>query len=388
MTDTAQATLELACELIRRPSVTPDDAGCQELLAARLTTMGFAVEFINHGKVTNLWARRGDSGPLLVFAGHTDVVPAGPLTQWHGDPFAPRISEGNLYGRGSADMKGSLAAMLTAVADYVAQQPATGQPSGSIGFLLTSDEEGPAVDGTVRVMETLRQRGERIDWCLVGEPSSARQLGDTVRVGRRGSLSGRLTFMGKQGHVAYPERARNPIHLALPVLLALTERQWDRGDPPFPPTSLQISNIHGGTGAGNVIPGILSVDLNFRYSPAVTAKALSGQVEQILDQGACEWRAEWQHSASPFVTRQGRLIDATRRAIIQVQGIEPELSTGGGTSDGRFIAPTGAEVVELGLLNTTIHAVDEHTPVADLDRLRAIYLALLQDLMGGGDGNC
>ncbi len=371
-------TLELAKALINRPSVTPDDAGCQALVAARLRTLGFDIEAMMFGEVENLWARRGTAKPLFVFAGHTDVVPPGPREMWTSDPFVPEVRDGRLYGRGAADMKASIAAMVTAVERFLARHP---QPQGSIAFLLTSDEEGPAVDGTVRVVGKLKQRGEQIDWCLVGEPSSEKGIGDTARNGRRGSLNGTLRVRGVQGHVAYPHLAKNPVHMALPALAELAAMSWDNGNAHFPPTGFQISNINCGTGADNVIPGELEVLFNFRYSTEQTAAGLQRRVEEVLRRHHLDYAIDWRLSGEPFLTPRGRLVEAARRAVKEVRGIDLELSTGGGTSDGRFIAPTGAEVLELGPLNATIHKVDEHIAVADLDALSAMYEKLLEQLL-------
>lgn len=383
------ATLDLALELIRRPSVTPVDAGCQELLATRLAALGFQVERLRFGEVDNLWARLGQAEPLFVFAGHTDVVPPGPLEQWTSPPFAPAIREGWLYGRGAADMKSSLAAMITACEGFLAVQP---QPRGSIAFLITSDEEGAAVEGTVKVMERLEARGEKIAWCLVGEPSSSAQLGDVIKNGRRGSLNGRLRLRGLQGHVAYPHLAQNPIHVIGPILTVLADEVWDQGDEFFPPTSFQISNLHSGTGAVNVIPGDLELLFNFRFSPAITVAQLQERIRLIMDTGLLneevktgqvfQYDLEWSLSGLPFFTAPGELVAATVAAIRAETGQEPELSTSGGTSDGRFIAPTGAQVIELGPLNATIHQLNERVAVADLEPLSRIYQGVLERLLG------
>ncbi|MGM0412075.1 MAG: succinyl-diaminopimelate desuccinylase, partial [Pseudomonadota bacterium] len=350
-------TLDLACELIRRPSVTPDDAGCQALLGARLAALGFTVETLEVEGVTNLWATLGDSGPLLVFAGHTDVVPTGPEEAWATPPFEPTVDgEGLLRGRGAADMKGSLAAMITACEAHLA---GGGTPSVRIGFLLTSDEEGPALHGTRHVVEVLRQRGETIDWCIVGEPSATDAVGDTVKNGRRGSLSGHLVVRGRQGHVAYPQHADNPVHRLAPALAELAGTRWDEGNEFFPPTTFQVSNLHAGTGATNVIPGNVDVHFNFRFSTASTAAELRERTEASLDAHGLDYSLDWTLSGEPFLTEPGTLVAAVREAVAEVTGGEPELSTAGGTSDGRFIAPTGAQVVELGPVNATIHQVDE-----------------------------
>ena len=371
-------TIALACELIRRPSVTPEDAGCQELVAERLARLGFRIEPMPFGAVRNLWARRGESPPLLCLAGHTDVVPPGPRAAWRHDPFEPVVEAGRLFGRGAADMKGSLAAMVTACERFLARHP---NHRGSIAFLLTSDEEGPAVDGTARVIETLQARGERIDWALVGEPTAERIVGDTIKNGRRGSLSGRLRVLGVQGHVAYPDKADNPIHRFAPALAELVARRWDEGNAHFPPTTFQVSNIHAGTGAGNVIPGELEVWFNFRYSTEITADALQAAVEGILERHGLRYELEWEHAGAPFLTPAGELVEAIRTAVRAVTGREPSLSTSGGTSDGRFIAPTGAQVVELGPCNATIHQVDEHVAVEELVTLSRIYEGVLERLL-------
>ncbi|MGA0839221.1 MAG: succinyl-diaminopimelate desuccinylase [Pseudomonadales bacterium] len=375
------AVLKLTCDLIRRTSVTPEDAGCQALIANRLQPLGFVCETLRFGDVDNLWAVRAPigarSGRLFAFAGHTDVVPTGPVEDWQTPPFEPVVRDGRLFGRGAADMKGSLAAMVVATERFLAAHPDCPM---TIAFLLTSDEEGPAIHGTRAVMETLAARGTQIDWCIVGEPSSTTIVGDVVRVGRRGSLSGKLNVLGIQGHVAYPERADNPIHRALPVLAELASRRWDEGNAFFPATSFQISNIHAGTGAGNVIPGSLSVDFNFRYSTEQTAAALESEVESALNRAGLRHELTWQRSGSPFLTASGALIDAVNAAITAELGQEPERSTGGGTSDGRFIAPTGAEVIELGPVNATIHKIDECVAIEDLARLARLYRATLDAL--------
>jgi succinyl-diaminopimelate desuccinylase len=373
-----EKTLELCCELIRRASVTPDDAGCQALIMERLRALGFTCTALPFGEVCNFWAERGERGPLLVFAGHTDVVPTGPLSQWESPPFEPTVRNGLLFGRGSADMKGSLAAMVVACEEFVAQHP--GHP-GRIGFLITSDEEGPAVDGTVRVLQYLRENGRAIDWCVVGEPSSAALLGDVIKNGRRGSLGAVLTVRGVQGHIAYPHLADNPIHKLLPALHALTSELWDEGNEFFPPTSLQVSNIHGGTGATNVIPGEAHAVFNFRFSTAVTEGQLRQRTESILRAYELDYEIEWQLSGPPFLTPAGALVDAAVASIQAVTGQTPALSTAGGTSDGRFIAPTGAEVVEIGPVNATIHKLNEQVRVDDLPQLAAIYKGILQRLL-------
>ncbi|WP_297529060.1 succinyl-diaminopimelate desuccinylase [Thiohalobacter sp.] len=372
-------TLALARALIARPSVTPEDAGCQALMAERLAALGFRNEPMPFGGVHNLWSRLGDAGPLLVFAGHTDVVPPGPEAEWRTPPFEPTVIDGMLYGRGAADMKGSLAAMITACERFLERHP---QPRGSIAFLITSDEEGPAVDGTVRVVATLQARGERIDWCLVGEPSSSERVGDVIKNGRRGSLSGHLVVRGVQGHVAYPRLADNPVHRALPALAELAAIEWDSGNEFFPPTSFQISNIHAGTGATNVIPGTLEADFNFRYSTETDHQRLMERVEALIARHGLDAHIDWTHSGAPFLTPAGELVDAARAAVQDITGISPELSTAGGTSDGRFIAPTGAQVLELGPVNATIHKVDECVRVTELEQLSRIYERLLDRLLG------
>lgn len=371
------ATLAFSKALIARASVTPDDAGCQQLLAERLTACGFDIEHLRYGDVDNLWAVFGDDGPLLTFAGHTDVVPTGPVEDWQSPPFEPAIRDGMLYGRGAADMKGSIAAMLVACETFLAATPAF---TGRIAFLITSDEEGPAVNGTVKVIDYLQQQGIQIDWCIVGEPSSTARVGDVVKNGRRGSLNARLQVHGTQGHVAYPQLADNPIHRALPALQELTSQQWDSGNEFFPPTSLQVSNINSGTGATNVIPGALHCDFNFRFSTAVTAEQLQETVHSILDRHGLDYTLDWNLSGQPFLTAGGRLLQATQTAIESVTGTSTTLSTEGGTSDGRFIAPTGTQVIELGPCNASIHKVDEHVNCADLDTLTAIYEQILFEL--------
>ena len=371
-------TLELAKNLVGRASVTPKDAGCQKLMRERLEAIGFRSEDLAFGDVSNLWARRGDHRPLLVFAGHTDVVPPGPLEQWHSDPFTPDIRDGMLYGRGAADMKGSLAAMITACEAFIAAHP---DHQGSIGFLITSDEEGPAVDGTVKVVDHLENKGEHIDLCLVGEPSSSRYAGDVIKNGRRGSLNGMLLVHGKQGHVAYPHLATNPVHLAAPALAELISMEWDQGNAHFPPTSFQISNLQAGTGAENIIPGNLNVMFNLRYSTELTEQKIRDRIHAILDRYQLDYTLEWRLSGEPFLTPAGDLVDAARAAIREVAHIETTLSTSGGTSDGRFIAPTGAQVLELGPINATIHQVNECVAVAALDELSGIYRRILEKLL-------
>lgn len=373
-------TIDLACELIRRPSLTPEDAGCQALLATRLEVLGFRCEHLAFGEVKNLWARHGNSGPLLTFVGHSDVVPSGPEMQWTTPPFEPSLRQGQLYGRGAADMKGSLAAFVTACERLLGDK--RGPLRGSVALLITSDEEGEAIDGTARVVQTLRARGERIDMCLVGEPSSEVVIGDTIKIGRRGSLHGHLTVRGIQGHVAYPQRASNPIHQFAPALLELTNRRWDNGNASFPPTTMQISNIHAGTGATNVIPGSLRADINFRYCTELTAEDIRFEVEHTFERHDLEYQIDWRLSAQPFLTEQGPLLDAALTAVHEVTGRHARTSTTGGTSDGRFIAPTGAQVVELGPINRTIHQVDEHAGVAELNTISAIYEHILKSLLG------
>ena len=372
------STLKLAKELISRQSVTPDDKGCQELMAERLEKIGFTITRLQNGDVTNLWARRGTEAPLFAFAGHTDVVPTGPEKNWTFPPFEPTEHDGLLYGRGAADMKGSIAAMVTATEEFIASH---NEHQGSIAFLITSDEEGPATDGTVRVLEHLATNNEKIDWCLVAEPSSTSKLGDVVKIGRRGSFSGNLTIHGKQGHVAYPQLAKNPVHLAMPVLDELCKTEWDKGNNSFPATTFQISNIHSGTGANNVIPGDLEVMFNFRFSTEVTHEILQQRVIEILEKHNINYSVDWNLSGKPFLTEKGELVQATQDAIKSITGYETELSTAGGTSDGRFIAPTGAQVIELGPLNKTIHQVDENVSISDLDQLSTIYTEILRNLL-------
>ncbi len=370
--------LELTRALIACPSVTPADAGCQALMTERLAASGFRIETLQFGSVTNLWARRGDARPVLCFAGHTDVVPTGPLEEWRSDPFTPVIRDGVLYGRGAADMKSGLAAMVTATEEFVAAHPGH---RGSIAFLITSDEEGPSVDGTKRVVEALKARGETIDWCIVGEPSSGQSVGDTIKIGRRGSLSGRLTVHGVQGHVAYPQLAENPVHTLAPALAELTARTWDAGDAFFQPTTFQISNLNAGTGAPNVIPGELKARFNLRYSPVQTVEALKSTVEDILARHGVRHTIEWYVSGEPFYTPPGELSQAAVDAITAVTGAAPQLSTGGGTSDGRFIAPLGAQVVELGVTNATIHKVNECVRVEEIGLLHRMYRGVLERLL-------
>jgi len=370
--------LDLTIELCRRPSVTPDDAGCQSLVAGLLCAAGFAVEPMRFGAVDNLWATHGTGGPVLLFLGHTDVVPTGPLERWSSPPFAPVVRDGLLYARGAADMKGSVAAIALALADYVAARP---DHAGTVGLLLTSDEEGAAIDGVRRVAQEFVRRGQRIDWCVVGEPSARAELGDVIRVGRRGSLHGHLVVHGVQGHVAYPEIAVNPVHRLAPALAELAARAWDAGNMQFPPTTLQVSNIHAGTGALNVVPGELTLDFNFRFGTASTAEGLIGGVEDLLRRHGVDHRIRWELSGAPFATAPGRLTQAVRDAIREVTGIEPAADTGGGTSDGRFIAPLGAQVVEVGPVNASIHRIDEHVRVQDLVRLRRIHRGVAERLL-------
>jgi succinyl-diaminopimelate desuccinylase len=376
------ATLALARALIERRSVTPEDAGCQTLIAERLLPLGFQCETLTFNGVTNLWARRGHAHPLICFAGHTDVVPTGPLDQWHSAPFAPSEREGWLYGRGAADMKGSLAAFVTAIEGFVAAHPAA---PGSIALLLTSDEEGPSVDGTVRVVEKLEAAGQSIDYCVVGEPSSVDRVGDMIKNGRRGSLSGTLTIKGIQGHVAYPHLARNPIHLAAPVLAELAATKWDDGNEYFPPTTWQCSNIHAGTGATNVVPGTLEVLFNFRHATASSAESLQQRLIATLERHALDYDLVWTGSGKPYLTPRGKLVEAASAAIRDVVGITPEISCTGGTSDGRFIAAIAREVVELGPVNATIHKLNERVNIAELDALASIYRRLLERLLAAKD---
>ena len=371
-------TLELAKDLISRPSVTPDDAGCQEVMIKRLEAIGFNIERLRFDDVDNFWARRGTQGPLLAFAGHTDVVPTGPLDEWKTEPFTPTIKDGMLYGRGAADMKGSLACMVVACEDFVTKHP---DHKGSIAFLITSDEEGPSINGTVKVVEHLEARGEKMDYCLVGEPSSTNVVGDIVKNGRRGSLNATLTVKGIQGHVAYPHLAKNPVHLAAPALTELCGIEWDQGNEFFPQTTFQISNISSGTGATNVIPGTMTVVFNFRFSTELSSEKIQKRVIEILDKHHFEYTIEWNLSGKPFLTPRGELVSAVQKAIKTVTGRETELSTSGGTSDGRFIAPTGSQVLELGPLNATIHKVNECVNVNDLDTLTIIYEEMLSELL-------
>lgn len=376
MTD--NAVLQLTKDLIAQPSVTPEDSNCQEMIISRLEPLGFKIERLKFGEVTNLWAVHGDSGPILAFAGHTDVVPTGPLENWQSPPFEPEIREGYLYGRGAADMKGSIAAMTVAAERFIKAHPAH---SGRLAFLITSDEEGPAVDGTVKVIEHLQRQQEQIRWCVVGEPSSTDKLGDVIKNGRRGSLNGTLRIQGKQGHIAYPHLADNPIHSGCPALTELIAEQWDQGNDFFPATSFQISNMNAGTGATNIIPGTLEIVFNFRYSTEVTQEELQQRTEAILDKHQLNYQLDWQLSGLPFLTEPGELVIAAQTALKDVMGSEAQLSTSGGTSDGRFIAPTGAQVIELGPCNATIHQVNECVKVEDLEPTARIYQRIMTVLL-------
>jgi succinyl-diaminopimelate desuccinylase len=371
-------TLTLAQTLIARRSITPTDNGCQEILINRLEKLGFNIERMHFGEVDNLWARRGNTSPVLCFAGHTDVVPTGPLEQWHSDPFTPTIQDGKLYGRGAADMKTSLAAFVTAIEAFVAKHD---NHNGSIALLITSDEEGPAVDGTVKVVETLKARNERLDYCIVGEPTCTEQLGDTIKNGRRGSLSGNLTIKGIQGHIAYPHLAKNPIHLAAPAIAELAKTEWDQGNEYFPPTTWHISNINGGTGATNVIPGKVNLLFNFRFSTASTVESLQTRVHEILDRHELDYELVWELSGKPFLTPKAELANAMRDAISAVTGIEPQLSTSGGTSDGRFIADICSQVVEFGPCNATIHKLNENVDINEIEPLSDIYRLTMENLL-------
>lgn len=378
MPDTA--VLDLVCDLVARPSVTPADEGCQALLAERLTRIGFTCETIEHGGVTNLWARRGTQAPLVVFAGHTDVVPPGPLDKWTSPPFTPTARDGWLFGRGTSDMKSSIAAFVVACEEWVASHADSG---GSIGLLITSDEEGPAIGGTVKVCEVLSARGEQLDYCIVGEPTSSKALGDTCKNGRRGSLSGRLTVKGIQGHVAYPHLARNPVHEAAPALAELAGTQWDQGNEYFPPTTFQISNLHSGTGATNVIPAEAIVDFNLRFSTASTPETLKQKIISILEGHGLDYAIDWTLGGEPFLTPRGELSQALVQAIEAETGLTPELSTTGGTSDGRFIARICPQVIEFGPGNATIHQIDECVAIASLNPLKNIYRRTLENLLSG-----
>ncbi|MGN6329228.1 MAG: succinyl-diaminopimelate desuccinylase [Rhodanobacter sp.] len=373
------AVFDLTCDLIRRRSVTPDDAGCLPLIAERLQRVGFVVEHLRYGDVDNLWATHGDAGPTLAFLGHTDVVPSGPEASWQSPPFEPSIRDGRLYGRGAADMKGSVAAMVVALEQFVAAHP---NHRGRLGLLLTSDEEGVAIDGVRKVADRFRETGEKIDWCVVGEPSAKEKLGDLIRVGRRGSLSATLAVRGVQGHVAYPEKALNPIHAFAPALAELAAERWDEGNADFPPTSMQVSNLNAGTGANNVIPGTLTALFNFRYSTASRADDLRARSEAILHRHGVDFHIDWHLSGEPFLTLPGGLLRETVVAVCRdLCGLDPEQSTGGGTSDGRFIAPLGAEVVELGPVNATIHKTDECVALDELEQLPALYQAICERLL-------
>jgi succinyl-diaminopimelate desuccinylase len=374
----SSGALELAKELIARRSITPEDGGCQEMLIARLTKAGFRCEPMKFGQVTNLWARRGTEQPLVCFAGHTDVVPTGPLSEWHSDPFVPTIRDGKLYGRGAADMKSSIAAFVVAAERFLAERP---RHAGSIALLLTSDEEGPAVDGTVRVVEKLKARKEMIDYCIVGEPSSVDTLGDALKIGRRGSLSAHLVVRGVQGHVAYPHLVKNPIHLLAPALAELARTQWDKGNESFPPTSFQVSNIHAGTGAGNVVPGSVEVDFNFRFSTESTDPSLRQRVEALLQKHGLDYAIDWTLGAKPFLSKRGRLADIVLAAGKRHTGSNGELSTTGGTSDARFIIDICPEVIEIGPINMSIHKLNEHIALDELEILPLIYLDTLRALL-------
>lgn len=371
-------TLELLNDLIRRQSVTPEDAGCQDVIISRLEKLGFAVEHLDFEDTRNIWLRRGTTKPLLTFLGHTDVVPPGPLEQWDSPPFEPTLRDGHLYGRGTADMKGSIACFVTALERFLAGNP---DHQGSIAIMLTSDEEGIATNGVVKVIDVLEQRGEKIDWCLVGEPSSNKKIGDVIRVGRRGSLCAKLTVKGIQGHVAYPDIAENPIHALAPALQRLTTEVWDRGNRFFPPTSLQVSNINGGTGAENIIPGHVEVQFNLRFCTELDEATIKQRTKTILDEHQLNYDLQWRLSGNPFLTSQGELIAAAHSAIKQVTGYDTIDDTGGGTSDGRFIAPTGAQVIELGPINASIHKINENVAIADLETLSIIYERMLNELL-------
>ena len=372
------STLNFARNLIRQPSLTPDDAGCQDLIAEALQPAGFKAEFLTYGEVRNVWLRRGQVDPLLVFAGHTDVVPTGPIEQWHYPPFSATVQDGILHGRGAADMKGSLAAMVTACQQFVVNHP---NHQGSIALLITSDEEGPANNGTVKVVEMLCDREEIIDWCVVGEPTSREQTGDVIKNGRRGSLGGKLTIQGVQGHVAYPHLADNPIHRAAEIVTRLTAQTWDEGNEFFPPTTFQVSNLNSGTGASNVIPAQAELDFNLRYSPESSIESIKERVNALCQQVCTDYEIDWSRPNLPFQTQPGELVDAASAAIYAVTGLTTDLSTEGGTSDGRFIAPTGAQVIELGPVNRTIHQINEQVAVADLETLAIIYQRILENLL-------
>ncbi len=371
------STLELAKALIARRSLTPDDAGCQEILIERLEKIGFRIERMRFGEVDNFWARRGDAKPVICFAGHTDVVPTGPAEKWGSEPFTPTVRDGMLYGRGAADMKTSLAAFVTAIEEFVAAHP---NHAGSIALLVTSDEEGIAVDGTEKVVQALRARGETLDYCIVGEPTCAAKFGDTVKNGRRGSLSGTLTVKGVQCHIAYPHLGKNPIHLGAPVIAELAATTWDEGNEYFPPTTWQISNIHGGTGATNVVPGTVEIEFNFRFSTASTTDSLQAKVHAILDKHDLDYDLDWSLTGKSYLTPRGNLVDAVAQAIKETTGVDAELSTSGGTSDGRFIADICPQVLEIGPLNATIHKIDECVAVADIEPLKEVYRRMLENL--------
>lgn len=371
--------IELTKQLVTCPSITPDDAGCQTILGDHLQKLGFTIEQHPFGKVKNIWARYGTGQPLFVFIGHTDVVPTGPVEQWSSPPFQPEIRNGLLYGRGAADMKGSLAAMMDACEKFLAEHP---KPKGSIAWLITSDEEGVSIDGTAKVVEVLQKRQEKVNWCLVGEPTCDKEFGDIAKIGRRGSLSGKIIIHGKQGHIAYPHLADNPVHRALPALSELVSTVWDKGNEFFQPTSLQISNIHAGTGAGNVIPGDLEVRFNLRYSPVITGKQIQETIDAIFYRHNLRYSLEWDHSGKPFLTSRGELVEACVKSIQDVTGLKPELSTTGGTSDGRFMAATGCQIVEFGPRNRSIHQIDEHVAVDDLIALGEVYRQILVRLLG------
>ena len=377
-TGTAQPEIKLLCDLISRPSITPDDAGCQQLLIERLSALGFECETLIFGTVTNLWARRGKASPVLCFAGHTDVVPPGDEAKWSSAPFTPTLNDGYLYGRGSADMKSGLAAMVVAIEQFLAANP---DPAGSLAMLITSDEEGRAREGTLKVVETLAARDEHIDWCVLGEPSSQETLGDVVRIGRRGSLSGILTVNGIQGHVAYPQTTDNPIRRFAPILAQLHEIEWDEGNEHFPPTSFQVVDVHSGAGATNVTPAQLTARFNLRYSTEWSYDTLQERVQRIFDEHDIDYELQWHLSGEPFLTQPGKLIDAVSQAVTELSGSAPELSTGGGTSDGRFISPAGAEVVELGPVNASIHKIDERVRVDDVIKLTAMYRRIMELLL-------
>jgi succinyl-diaminopimelate desuccinylase len=371
-------TLELAKALIRRASITPADEGCQQLIIERLVPLGFKAETLRHGEVTNLWIRRGTARPLVVLAGHTDVVPPGPREKWNSDPFEPTVRDGKLYGRGAADMKTSIAAFVTAAERFVADHP---EHPGSIALLITSDEEGPSVDGTARVVEALKARGEAMDFCIVGEPSSTERFGDTIRNGRRGTLTARLVVNGIQGHVAYPHRVKNPVHLAAPAIAEMAKTEWDRGNQSFPPTSFQVSNIHAGTGAQNITPGAMQVDFNFRFSTESTADSLKARAKEILDRHGLEYDISWVLGGKPFLTQQGRLVSTLSKAVQKVCGVTPAVNCEGGTSDGRFIIDVCKEVAEFGPVNRSIHKVNEAVALEEIEPLADIYRAAVEDLL-------